>query len=59
MSRTEIREAAQDEMIGVLLTSIEYSQSSQEVREEMVKQFRRVEKLFGYDKDSWEVRVEF
>jgi hypothetical protein len=62
-SRTSVRHEAQDElMLGLQhafhkIESGHFGEYDENVIEEMRKQFRRVEKLFGYTAGSWAYMV--
>jgi len=48
------KEQAQDELMLGMQDRIE-AETNDKIKAQMIKQFRRVEKMFGYDKESWGV----
>ena len=57
MTKTELKHKAQDELMTKMQQGIQYpyAEITKEEKAEMIKQFRRVEKLFGYTPNSWSV----
>ena len=53
--KKELREEAQDALMHGMQTAFRSTQRSQDadIRKEMDRQMRRVEKLFGYQAGSW------
>ena len=51
-SKKEIKPQAQDELMSAMQTAFKGS-IDPEVRKEMDRQMKRVEKLFGYTQGSW------
>jgi len=57
MTKTELKHSAQDELMRKMQQGIQYpfGEITEEEKEEMIRQFRRVEKLFGYEPNSWSI----
>ncbi len=51
--KQELKEAAQFELLSSMMHSFSAIENSDELLKEMDKQARRVEKLFGYEPESW------
>ena len=51
-TKKDIKEAAQDELMLAMQVAFN-NVSNREVVKEMDRQFKRVEKLFGYNMGSW------
>ena len=51
-TKKDIKEEAQDELMLAMQVAFKYV-SNREVVKEMDRQFKRVEKLFGYNMGSW------
>lgn len=53
MTRTELKQKAQDALMSAAQTAFGKDEVDQELRDEMDQQLQRIERLFGYELGSW------